>query len=264
MTPIAGTAQPLTEAQLGLWYAARLDRANPLFNTAQYAEIAGPLDIERFRQAVDTTMAEAEALALRVLETDGEPRQEIDPAWSPRLRIVDLGGHEEAFAAALAAIVMIALIEIVRWVRAMALADPHRPVNEPVAAGTPAGRVLVTVISLILTVFGLAAAGLGLLVLLDRYDTTSPEEVLVTSLVGAGIALFGLLVVAVAGGLRRGSRFSRWLVTGYLGILAALNLAVTVIDRDWTWSSTGSIVLAVAFIVVLWVRPAAGVFRDGE
>lgn len=164
----------------------------------------------------------------------------------------------------LVAIVMIALIEIVRWVRAMALADPHRPVNEPIAAGTPAGRVLVTVVSLILTVFGLAAAGLGLLVLLDRYDTTSPEEVLVTSLVGAGIALFGLLLVAVAGGLRRGSRFSRWLVTGYLGILAALNLAVTVIDRDWTWSSTGSTVLAIAFIVVLWVRPAAGVFRDGE
>jgi len=104
MTPIAGTALPLTEAQLGLWYAARLDRTNPLFNTAQYAEIAGPLDIERFRQAVDTTMAEAEALALRVLETDGEPRQEIDSAWSPRLRIIDLGGHEEAFAAALAAI----------------------------------------------------------------------------------------------------------------------------------------------------------------
>ncbi len=173
-------------------------------------------------------------------------------------------GFELVTGVVLAAIIMIGLIEVVRWVRAKALADPHRPVNEPVAAGTPAGRLLVTVVSLVLTVFGLAAAALGLLVLLDRYDSTDPEEVLATSLVGAGIALFGLLLVAVAGGLRRGSGFSRWLVTGYLGILAALNLVAMIVDRQWTWSSAGTVALAIVFIVALWVRPAAGVFRAEE
>jgi len=100
----SATAIPLTEAQSGLWYAARLDAANPLFNTAHYAEISGPLDIGRFKRAVDMAMREAEGLALRMVEADDGPRQYVDPAWCPRLGIVDLSGRNDAHTVALAAI----------------------------------------------------------------------------------------------------------------------------------------------------------------
>ncbi|MGE4336565.1 MAG: condensation domain-containing protein, partial [Pigmentiphaga sp.] len=67
---------PLTEAQLGLWYAQRLDPSNPVFNIGHYTEIEGTLDVERFRQAVDTALREADALAMRVVEDEtGAPCQ---------------------------------------------------------------------------------------------------------------------------------------------------------------------------------------------
>ena len=57
----AALEHPLTEAQSGLWFAQRLDPANPIFNTAHYLDIRGDLDVEAFRAAVDRTAAEAEA-----------------------------------------------------------------------------------------------------------------------------------------------------------------------------------------------------------
>ena len=83
------TAAPLTEAQSGLWYAQRLDPANPIFNTGQYVELRGPLDREAFRDAVDEACAEADALALRIVEGPNGPEQFVDPSRRPRLSFVD-------------------------------------------------------------------------------------------------------------------------------------------------------------------------------
>src|SRR5690606_1609479 len=92
--------RPLTEAQEGLWYAQRLDPLNPVFNTGHCTEIRSPLDIALFAQAVNATLAEADALALRMADTAEGPRQYVCEAARIRLEIMDLSqapdGHEQA------------------------------------------------------------------------------------------------------------------------------------------------------------------------
>lgn len=97
-------AVPLTEAQSGLWYAQRLDPNNPIFNTGQYIELSGPLNVAHFRSAVDRASAEAEVLSLRIVDGADGPVQYVDPALCPRLTVVDLSGAADPEAAALAAI----------------------------------------------------------------------------------------------------------------------------------------------------------------
>ncbi|HBY43251.1 MAG TPA: non-ribosomal peptide synthetase, partial [Brevundimonas sp.] len=94
---------PLTEAQSGLWFAQRLDPANPIFNTAHYLDIRGDLDVEAFRTAVDQTAAEAEALSLRFLERGGEVVQTLDPTHRPLLQVVDVSAAADPVAEAMAA-----------------------------------------------------------------------------------------------------------------------------------------------------------------
>lgn len=104
-TGTAGAAaRPLTEAQAGLWFAQRLDPQNPVFNTGQYVAIDGPLDVEIFRAAVDAAMKEADVLAVRLDEEDGEPRQIVDETRRAWLEVVDCRGRERPRDQALAAI----------------------------------------------------------------------------------------------------------------------------------------------------------------
>ncbi|HSI40809.1 MAG TPA: amino acid adenylation domain-containing protein [Xanthobacteraceae bacterium] len=98
---MSGQAVPLTEAQEGLWYAQRLDPANPLFKTGQYVEFAGPLDRAAFRAAVAQAVLEADALALRMIEAPDGPRQIVDERLRPRLDEIDLADRDDPAAAAL-------------------------------------------------------------------------------------------------------------------------------------------------------------------
>ncbi|EHL97686.1 AMP-binding enzyme [Acetobacteraceae bacterium AT-5844] len=95
--------QPLTEAQAGLWYAQRLDAANPIFNTGHYLELRGPLDVAAFTEAVNGAVAEADALALRIDDAGGAPVQRVDEARRPWLRVVDLSSEPDPEKAALVA-----------------------------------------------------------------------------------------------------------------------------------------------------------------
>src|SRR5690606_33448239 len=81
---------PLTEAQEGLWYAQRLDASNPIYNIGHCTQIRGPLDLDCFERAVNTTLAEADALTLRFLDLPDGPRQYLDPAQQPTLEVLDL------------------------------------------------------------------------------------------------------------------------------------------------------------------------------
>ena len=112
---------PLTEAQSGLWYAQRLDPANPLFNTGQYIELTGALDLDAFRSAVSTAVEEAEALALCMLDAADGPRQLLDPARRPQLEVIDLSGAVDPLAAAEADI-------------ARDMSTPIDPTRDPLAA----------------------------------------------------------------------------------------------------------------------------------
>ncbi|MER2537185.1 MAG: amino acid adenylation domain-containing protein [Rhizobiaceae bacterium] len=95
---------PLTEAQEGLWYAQRIDPANPILNCGQYLEIRGPLDVEAFRQAFETVVAETGSLRLRFREGAEGPEQTIDPAIRTPLPFIDLASAPDPQAEALAAI----------------------------------------------------------------------------------------------------------------------------------------------------------------
>lgn len=116
-----GATHPLTEAQSGLWYAQRLDPANPLFNTGQYIELAGPLDRAAFEDALAQAVAEAEALALRLIDDPAGPRQIVDPSRRPALEVIDVSAEADPLAAARADI-------------ARDMATPVDPTRHPLAA----------------------------------------------------------------------------------------------------------------------------------
>jgi len=92
----------LTEAQSGLWYAQRLDPGNPVFNTGQFLEMRGVLDVAAFTRAVDQAMDEADGLAWCVIDHPDGPRQQAAPALRPRLEVVDCTAHTDPVAFALA------------------------------------------------------------------------------------------------------------------------------------------------------------------
>ena len=93
---------PLTEAQAALWYAQRLDSGNPIFNTAQYTRLQGPLVRDAFVRAVEQTMQESTGLALRVHDVDGAPMGCIAPENVPQLQIVDCSAADDPQAMAIA------------------------------------------------------------------------------------------------------------------------------------------------------------------
>ena len=84
------TAQPLTEAQEGLWYAQQLDPHNPIFNTGHCTGIRGEVDVERLASAIERTLAEADALSLAFMDTNDGPRQYFDTTRLPVLERVTL------------------------------------------------------------------------------------------------------------------------------------------------------------------------------
>lgn len=86
---------PLTEAQEGLWYAQRIDPANPAFNTGQYLDLSGPFDCGAWREAVGVALREADALAVRMVDLPEGPVQIVDDAQRAIPEIVDLRGFAD-------------------------------------------------------------------------------------------------------------------------------------------------------------------------
>ena len=93
-------AQPLSEAQQGLWFAQRLAPLNPAFNTAHVLWLTGELNITAFTAAANQAVIEAESLSLRFTNTDAGPRQWRDENAIPLLEVVDLRGLHKTLATA--------------------------------------------------------------------------------------------------------------------------------------------------------------------
>src|SRR6184192_2411530 len=91
---------PLSSAQLGLWYAQRLDPGVPL-SEAQYIDMRGGLDLEVLRQAAIVAAREFGSGIVRLAEIDGVPRQIVDPAVEPEVAYLDLRERPDPVAAAL-------------------------------------------------------------------------------------------------------------------------------------------------------------------
>ena len=116
--------------------------------------------------------------------------------------------------------------------------------------------MLVTIAVVLVYISALAGVVLGVLVLLSRYQVDR-GSVLVVSMLGAAIILFGLLLTAVASGLARGSRFSRVLATVYLGILILLNVLTIVSTDGWDLNAVVQSTLAAFVLIVLWAPPGS-------
>ncbi|GAA2928621.1 hypothetical protein GCM10010458_08740 [Microbacterium luteolum] len=120
--------------------------------------------------------------------------------------------------------------------------------------------VVVTVVVILVVLSGLSNALLGLTVLLSRYQVPD-GDVLVVSLIGAAVILFGLLTLAVAAAIARGSRLARLLLTIYIGVQLALH-AVTALTTTWDWAVLVQSVVELLVVVAVWAPPGSRHFLD--
>lgn len=81
-------ALPLTQAQSGVLLGQQLAGEASVFYAAEYTEIDGPLNCERFRQALHATLREADALRVRIVELGGSYRQQRIEPYLPALAVI--------------------------------------------------------------------------------------------------------------------------------------------------------------------------------
>src|ERR1044072_9326446 len=92
---------PPNAAQEGTWTGQRFDPDSPAFNTAEYVEIHGPVDVDRFTTAVRTAVGEADALTVLFgADADDRPWQEPGacPEWT--MHVADVSAEPDPDAAA--------------------------------------------------------------------------------------------------------------------------------------------------------------------
>ncbi|TMC05017.1 MAG: hypothetical protein E6J41_23295, partial [Chloroflexi bacterium] len=81
---------PLSHAQERLWFLDQLQPGSPAFNVAFGLRVAGPLDRERLRRALDLLVARHESLRTVLVLEDGRPRQRVGPPRAVDLPEIDL------------------------------------------------------------------------------------------------------------------------------------------------------------------------------
>lgn len=123
--------------------------------------------------------------------------------------------------------------------------------------------MIVTIAVILVYISAIANVVLGTLVLLSRYGVDR-ADVLPVSLLGAAVILFGLLLLAVASGIARGSRLSRTLATVYLGVLLVLSLITVFTTDGWDWGSILDLAVETLILIALWAPPGARHFRRTE
>ena len=95
-----GEALALTGAQLGIWFAQKLNPASPAYNIGEYIEIEGAIDTALFERALARLVAEADVLRVRFVEVSGEPRQIVGADRAFSLPVIDVSGESDPRAAA--------------------------------------------------------------------------------------------------------------------------------------------------------------------
>src|SRR5690606_30773300 len=73
------SALPLSFAQERLWFLWKLAPGSTAYNMPVSVRLRGPLDRAALSRALDGVVARHEILRTRYVETDGRPRQVIDP-----------------------------------------------------------------------------------------------------------------------------------------------------------------------------------------
>ncbi|KJJ40983.1 diguanylate cyclase [Bacillus subtilis] len=85
----------LTGAQTGIWFAQQLDPGNPIYNTAEYIEINGPINIALFEEALRHVIKDAESLHVRFGENMDGPWQMINPSPDVQLHVIDVSAEPD-------------------------------------------------------------------------------------------------------------------------------------------------------------------------
>ncbi len=97
-----GARLPLLDAQSGIWFGQQLDPANATYNTGEYVDIAGPVQVAAFEEAVRQAVAETDALHLILSSQDGVPGQQIEVGHDWPFHVLDVSGERDPHAAAVA------------------------------------------------------------------------------------------------------------------------------------------------------------------
>ena len=85
----AASEIPLSFSQERLWFLDRLDPGSAAYNMKIATRLEGPLDESALREGFGSIEARHAVLRTRYPDTDGHPRQVIDPAASPPFETVD-------------------------------------------------------------------------------------------------------------------------------------------------------------------------------
>lgn len=123
--------------------------------------------------------------------------------------------------------------------------------------------VAVTVAVALIYIGGLFSILVGVLLLLARYapDVGEAGGPMLVSLIGVSGILAGLLTIAVASGVARGSRLSRGIVTVVLGLSTVLGLAGLFSAPSDLWTEWLELGLNAFVLSALWLRPGSRFFR---
>src|ERR1044072_8991697 len=70
-----GEALALSSAQLGIWFAQKLDPGSAAYNIGEYIEINGPVVLPLFERALRQVVSEGQSLRLQFFEQGGEARR---------------------------------------------------------------------------------------------------------------------------------------------------------------------------------------------
>src|SRR6185437_6882052 len=92
----ADTTVPLSFAQQRLWFLDQLEPNSPLYNVPTVVQMTGTLNIDAFRQALDTLVSRHESLRTRFVDTEGSPAQVVDKSLRLNLAVHDLTGYAPA------------------------------------------------------------------------------------------------------------------------------------------------------------------------
>lgn len=82
--------QSLTGAQAGIWYAQQLEPDNPIYNTAEYIDIKGKLNVEHFEKALQQVMDETDSVHAKFGTDTNGPWQDISEKREIPLVCIDV------------------------------------------------------------------------------------------------------------------------------------------------------------------------------
>jgi amino acid adenylation domain-containing protein len=82
---------PLTFAQQGIWFLQQLAPESPAWNLSRTWKVSGPLDLPVLERALSEVIRRHESLRTRYLVVDGEPIQEVMPATTVAIEVLDAG-----------------------------------------------------------------------------------------------------------------------------------------------------------------------------